>query len=1051
MTRGLTAPNWSAIASRRSSLALGVWGALGVGKTFTVQSWLQAAPIGSVRIAANASIQAALEASGLRLETPVWALRRLEQANRGEVIDPNAIAEAIAALLAQVAPMALFVDDLQAASATRLELFAALARDIRRTRGVALIVASRSLPPESFEAVRLEPLKKPETTALLETTARGALPPEALHWIWSRAHGNPLFSLEYFQFLTRQGSLWSDGTRWRWRTPQDHRLPTSLDGLLARVLERASGADATRAALEALSVLPSGVSAGLWSSTAGVTLTELEVIGSELEHHGVLRGGDFAHPLYREVMLTQVSIRRRREMARRALEVLDGFPAKDLEPALIAAELVEMAQIEPSEVVRRLREAAEHVSRRGESRRAARLIARAADHARGQERAELALKAAEGLRRTDLNEALRLAEIAHAERPDDPEATLLCAELLALSGQVGAAERRIEQGLIETVAQADVLERAWWPRLIALRTQQLGFEGVLELWRAHPERHANAPALVRRDVAWALMQFGEFEAARGLLESALESAETPHERALVTAARAYLATLEGDPAMAERLAGIASGALERLDAPRDLARAIELRAEALEHLGRFVDAAAESERAIRLRNDLGDGWGVSRAQLRLSSALIELTQFERAEELLLESRQLPERADAHDSLIIWDCQLSHLYLEWDAPHARTLALRHANAALELVARGTTPVLENMALAQAALAEARYGDPERALVLAERALEIARAIGQADHAAIEMSAQAAALEALSRSDEALVAYRTAESMLRSAGLVGAERAALEVDRLTGDQEAAARRLAGFESRDHLHAASIARRYFPTLEQRPVQSENTVPDTVFATLRNTVQDGVELLVLGPVRLRQNGRELRWHSSQGRAFLARLLEARMVGRTEVPDLDLWDAFWPELDESKARLSAKNLVYRLREKLGPNVITRTANGYALGAVGTDAERFLLEPNADLWRGPYLQDVGEGWEPGVRTALLEVLKAHLTALLERDPRAAVRPAHILTELEPYDRDALEILCLALRGSGNRRDLKRAYQSGRARLLEVGETLPELWTGFLSA
>lgn len=1044
MTRASIFPHWGAIASGRSSLTLGVWGELGVGKTFTVRAWLRAATVKAVSITANTSIPSALEASGLPLEAPVWALRRLEQANRGEVTDPTAIAEAIAALLARVAPIALFIDDLHAASATRLELFAALARGVQRIKGVALIVASRNAPPESFEVVHLEALPKPQASALLETTARGALPSEAHRWIWSRAHGNPLFSLEYFQFLTRQGSLWSDGTRWRWRAPQDDRLPTSLDGLLARVLEQASGDGATRAALEALSILPAGASGALWANTAGLDITELEAIRPELERHGVLRGADFAHPLYRDVMLGRVAPSRRRELARCALGALEGTNAKDLESALIAAELVELAQLEPAEAVTRLLETAERVSRRGEPRRAARLMARAVTHAAGRQRAELALRAAEGLRRTDLNEALRLAQIARAEQPNDPESTLLTAELLALSGQVGDAQR-----LIQTVSRADSLERAWWPRLIALRTQQLEFDGVLELWRAHPERHVEAPALVRRDVAWALMQFGGFGAARELLESALEVATTPHERALVTAARAYLATLEGDPASSERLAGIAAGTLERLDAPRDLARAVELHAEALEHLGRFADAAAESERAIQLRNELGDGWGVSRAQLRLASILTELAQFERAEELLLESRQLPDRADARDSLIVWDCQISHLYLEWDAPHTRSLALRHARAALELASNGTTPVLENMALAQAALAEARSGDPGLALRLTERALEIARSINQADHAAIEMSAQAAALEALGRLEEATRAYRTAESMLHSAGLVGAERAALEVDRLTRDAQSAAHRLEGFEARGHVHAANLARKYFPALEQSH-RARNTVPDV--PSSESTVQDGAELLVLGPVRVRRDGQELRWHSSQGRAFLARLLEARMAGRSEVPDLELWDAFWPALSEEKAQSSAKNLVYRLREKIGASVVMRSANGYALGAIQSDAERFLQNPNADLWRGAYLEDVMlEGWEPGVRASLTEALRALLESLLERDPRAAVRPARILTNLEPYDRDALEILCRALRGAGNRRDLARAYQSGRERLLEVGETLPELWAGFLGA
>ncbi len=1042
MTR-LSAPNWSSIASGRSSLTLGVWGELGVGKSFAVRAWLQDAPIRSVIISANTSIQAALEASGIRLEAPVWALRRLEQANRGEVTEPNALAEAISAVLAQVAPIALFVDDLQAASPTRLELFAALARGVQRIRGVALIVASRNAPPEPFEALRLDALPKPQAVALLESTARGTLPPEALRWIWARAHGNPLFSLEYFQFLTRQGSLWSDGARWRWRAPQDDRLPTSLDGLLARVLERASADDPTRAALEALSILPPGAPAVLWANAAGLTLVELQMIRPELERHGVLRGLDFAHPLYRDVMIGRVSGSRRRELARRALESLEDAAQKDLSLALIAAELLELAQLEPMDTVERLSATAERVSKRGESRRAARLLARAASHASGQRQAGLALRAAEGLRRTDLNEASRLAQIAHRAHPS-PESALLSAELLALSGQVGEAQR-----LIETVSKADTLERAWWPRLIALRTQQLEFEAVLDLWRAQPERHADATALVQRDVAWALMQFGEFLAARELLESAVEAAATPHERALVTAALAYLATLEGDPTLAERLAGIAAGTLERLDAPRDLARAIELRAEALEHLGRFTDAAAESERAIQLRNELGDGWGVSRAQLRLASVLTELAQFERAEELLLESRQLPDRADARDSLIVWDCQISHLYLEWDAPHTRSLALRHANAALKL-AHSTTPVLENMALAQAALAEARYGDPGLALERTERALEIARAIGQADHAAIEMSARGAALEALGRTEEAIAAYRTAETMLRSARLVAAERAALEVDRLTGDAKSAGCRLETFEARGHQHAANLVRIYFPQLAG--FRTANTVQHA--GVIQNTVQDGIELLVLGAVRVRRDGRELRWHSSQGRALLARLLEARMAGREDVPDLELWDAFWPELQEGKAQSSAKNLVYRLREKLGDRVVVRTANGYALGALESDAERFLRDPNPELWRGAYLEDIeldGGGWEPGVRSRLTDTLRVHLESLLERDPRSAVRPARILTGMEPYDRDALELLCLALRGAGNRRDLAREYQSGRERMKEVGETLPELWASFLSA
>lgn len=1035
LSRTLPPPNWGALAASRISMLVGIWGDLGVGKSHLVRGWLQTASIRTLSLKASASLPAHLESFG-SWRGPTWAVRRLERTASGEPTEVGGLADAVAALLVNAAPLAVHFEDTHEASPNRLAFLSGLARALRHARGVAVILSGRTPPPEGYDALKLESLTREAADHLLETNAAGALPDAARDWIWMRARGNPLFTLEYFQFLTRQGDLWSDGSRWRWREPRDERLPNQLDGLLARVLELASGHELARVALEVRGVLPAEASLELWHEVSGLIEPDFSLARAELERHGVLNGPDFAHPLYREVMQSLIPPARRQALARRALECLEArFDGWDAQPvraeALMAARLVEMAQLPSDHALSVLERAAATAFRAGDPVRAARLDARAVEYASGTRRAGLALCAAQALRQTDLREALRLAEVARQDQPIDPETVLLCAELRAQSGEVARA-----QELIDRFPSHQTLEISWWPRLIGLRTQQLDFQGVLDLWRTHPERQPGAGVLVRRDVAWAMMQFGELDVASTLLEDAAGSPNaTVHERALVTSAHAYLAMLQGRPDQAERLADAAISVLSGEGVSRDLARALELRAEALEQLGQFAEAATSCERAIRLRAELGDGWGVSRAQLRLASALTELAEYTRAEELLLEGRRLPERAEATDSLIVWDCQLAHLYLEWAAPHTAMLALRHARRALELVRAGTSPMLENMALAQAALTEAHHGDAQMALGLADQALGLARKMGQADHVAIEMSARGAALEALGRPAEALEAFREAERMLRASGILGAERAALELDRLTNDAQAARMRLEHFEQRGHRHAANLARRYFPQLE----------------VLQETSQDVLELCVLGNPRLRRSSKELRLNLGSGQRLLARLLEARLAGRQEVGDLELCDAFWPELPENRARAALKNLVYRLRERLGAKLIHRTSTGYALGEVQSDAEHFLHDGDGTHWRGVYLGDQTESWEPGVRARLTEALRVCVQTTLERDPREALRLARILGESEPYDTHALELTCRALHLLGNRRDLAKIYALGRERMLEVGETLPESWHSFLSA
>ena len=371
----------------------------------------------------------------------------------------------------------------------------------------------------------------------------------------------------------------------------------------------------------------------------------------------------------------------------------------------------------------------------------------------------------------------------------------------------------------------------------------------------------------------------------------------------------------------------AVAALESDSASLDLARALEIRAEVLEHQGLSAEAAQLATRAVAVRGELGDAWGVCRAQLRLASALLELAEYEQSEELLLESRSVLERRDAREALIVWDCQLAHLYAEWNPPHGASLALRHARDALRRARGSNHPTMLNTALAQSAWVEAWYGDPALALGLSDEALELAAQLGQADQSGLETMARGAALEGLGRLEEAKVAYQRGVAQLRLAELASTERYALELDRIGNDALSAARRLEGFVSRGQRHATQIAWRYFPQL-----QPTSNLP--------------LELQVLGAVRVALGTRILRVQTPTGKALLVLLLEARLEGRVEIPDLELIDRLFAGMPERRARDALKNLVYRLRSATSAGLITRTPTGYALGEVSSDAERFLENPD---------------------------------------------------------------------------------------------------------
>jgi hypothetical protein len=1019
-------PSLQGVRSLRSSLVLGVWGEPGVGKTHWVESFLREAAITQLRVSARSTVSLLAQQIPSIKPRPVWLERRLEAVFKGRFDQIKDLAELIAAMLALNAPIALHVEDLHTADIENIAFWSALGDFVKRSKGVALITTGRSEPPAAFQAWRLEPLTQPASEALLTATLGTALPIEASLWFWVQSQGNVLFTLEYLRVATRRGWLWSDGLGWRWRTPNDPQLPTSLEGLLIQLFESAAEIPDVTVLLEARAVLPEVILPDVWRAATGLDQARFAAALSVLERHGIIVRGGFPHQLYRDVLRQRLEAARVKTLARPAFELL--LKRDDPSARAQAVKLLEYVQPPSGAAFDLLVKAADDALKSGDALQAALLEAHAVAFALTQNQAEIALRAAKALRAVRPNEALRLVQIARHHQPNI-ETTFLTIELLLLTGEAEAAD-----ALVKTLDK-QAFELEWLPRFIAMRVQQLDFASALELWASHTALHRHASALLRRDVAWSMIQFGDLDTAQDLLQAALSTHPDEHERGALLMALAYLHLVSGELSQAENFAAQSVALLEPQAASIDLARALEVQAEVLENQGFSLRAAELSTRAVALRNELGDAWGVCRAQLRLASALLELAEYERSEQLLLESRLILERRDAFEALIVWDCQLAHLYAEWNPAHGASLALRHARDALRRARERRHPTMLNTALAQAAWVEAWYGVPSLALALSEEALGIAAELGVSDQTGLETMARGAALEGLGRLEEARDAYRNAILQLRLAGLSSAERYALELDRLDNDAPSAAKRIQIFEARGQRHAIRLAKRYFPQLQAAP------------ETLAGEVVP--ELQVLGSLRVVRGNQVLRLQTRSGKDLLALLLEARLEGRNEIPDLELMDRLLSDQTEHQARNALKNLVYRLRTLLGAATINRTPTGYALGTISSDAERFLESGDLKIWRSAYLEDSGFESSNETRDRLIYALQIAAQTQLELSPALVVRAGRILVSMEPYDLTALRLSLQALRASNNRRDLASGYEAARLRFAEVSTELPASWQDFL--
>lgn len=1018
------------VVLKRSGMALALWGGPGIGKTFSVKELLRQSPCRSYSLHATAPLADWMQVLPRPAKLPAWGEHLLARVAKGENAEPEKVADALGALLVALAPLVLHLEDIHEADTDQLSLIQALAQRVSRSKGVALIATSRVAPPEGFDPFAVRPLDGEASKRLLEGEIGAMLPEEALEWIYFRALGNPLFSLEYLRYLKRQGYLWNNGSYWRWREPPNGLMPVTVEVLIEHTLREAAQTPLLEQAIGVKALLPMGSSDKLWGLVAQLSSEMLHQAKLELFNRGILQDSEFVHPLYREIAWQQLGTQQRQNLARRAIQMLWNDPQS-------AALYVDEAHLLPDESLRLLEQAAQQAKSSGNLLQASRFLGQAALYTQGKNQGHLALEAAQGLKHVHVREARALAELACGVAEYRSKAIVLLAELEAIQGRGQEAEQTLSR-----LPEAEHQGLAFQALRLQLRSAAQDHKGALEIIRQYPQLRDYPDPQTAYRVGWTLVHSGSPEEAERVVERALAQPNLPPEaQAVLFKVRSLVGYFRGDYAQMERYESEILQIASQTGSLRLKDQALFNRAMALEHLGRFSEQKESLEQAMQTCTELGDSTAYIIAQSAYGALLTEFGEYQRAEDLLLEARAFLERLDVSGYLADCEFFLGKLYREWQPPHGKVLALRHAHAALKHRRSLQSPWGLVQALQGAALSEAWGGSAAQALALANEALEAATKLGQPGPSLEAYTALAHAWMASGQLKSAIAAFHKAQALAQQTGsLIQAQMLGLEQDRLLGNLAGARERKRWFEERGLANGLNLMQRYFPELfeQSEPGRKQHSsAPETL-----------QRLEVLGTVQF--CGQAVRGRKRQ--ELLAYLLEARLAQHPEVAKLDLMDALYPESSEPQAAAALKEVVHQVRASLGQGVIITTASGYALGELDSDAELFLQSGDTRLWRGAYLEDLSLN-EPdhAVREQLYQRLYQQGSLLTESDPKEAARVGRILLEVEPYDPKALTLTLKTLRAMSNHKTLSRLYGEAKERFSEVGEQLPISWIEYLNA
>jgi tetratricopeptide (TPR) repeat protein len=1009
------------VLSKHRGVALGLWGEAGIGKSYYTSQLLKNLPCATLSIHSKVNLAALAGQLPKPSKLPLWASKILEKVQQGESVESSNLISALGASLTGLAPFVLHLEDIHEADAERLAFFTSLAQTIKKLKGVCLLISSRQLPSEPFRAVKLESLTKEASDKLLEQELSSTLPKEGLEFIYSKAAGNPLFTLEYLRFLTRQGNLWNDGRVWHWRKPEQDRMPVVVEALLEQMIEGAKQVPMQAYVLEAKALLPFGASTELWEKVARVSSDELTATLQELSKQGIFKKDDFAHPLFKEVTLKTLSTERKQNLSRRAINVLKDHP-------LQAIEFLDSANVEKDIALGLLGQTAAQLVSLDKPKEASRCLEKAFTYAAGEEKGQLALGAAQLASSIGDASALVLAQQALPYLNDTTEAHKIIALAHARRGEQNKMKLALSQlgpyldddFHIECLAKAGAHEA-----IINLSTSLV--PETLKVSSIHA-------------LAFALMEKGELTTALTIAEKQLKRKGLEDTaKAELLGVCASVLQYQGKYQEAEVIYSNILDLLRKEEIANDsVATTLRSRALNRSQLGYFREALPDLHAALDLHAERGSSMQYAQTLVLLSNIYFELGEYEKTETLLLESLTIFERVEPHPFYVYALTNLTYFYSirEFNV----VLAIRYAQKGLGIAQQLGSSVYESMMLSAAAFADTVAGYLPRALAQAEQALSLAKNVGFKEIDLKAQSIKALVLVALGKKPEALSIFQTVMQEAQKADLhFAVQRIGIEFDCLNNDVESARTRMQWFEERGLMNGVNIAKRHFPELA-----TAGTSPVVL------TSEELPRLDVLGVMQLRQNNQPKSIKGSKRQEFLALLLEAKLSGRAEVARLEFLDVLYPQQDELKASTNVRDLVSNLRELMGANAILTTASGYALGNLESDAELFLKTGDTSLWRGVYLQGLSIEGQETVSESLYLTLFEKAKGLLEADPEEVARVGKVLLEYDPYNRDYLTLCLQAFRESNNHKSLTRLYTEAKERFVEVGETLPVSWQTFLS-
>ena len=1011
-----------AMRSKRSSLSIALVGLPGIGKTHTTTALLQVLPCKNIGLHATSSPSLIASAIPKTKQLAPWMQKQLDLLHKNE-LPTEAIPLLLALLLEQQAPIVLHLEDAHDATTIQLEQILVLAKAILKTKGVALLLTSRVDLPEPIVALHVPRLEISAVKDLIATQLNGQIPAEALAFIETRAGGNPLFILEFLRFLTRQGYLWSDGQDWHWREPDSGFVPVTLDALIGQWLSKSVEDIQTQLVLETRAFLPESLNADLvlqvWQAVSGLPEFEFNLAKTNLIQKGLLLDTGFVHPLVREVVLRELPVTSLKNHAIRAVEELEKT-----DPAL-ALELLETAQLPREQMIQILQRIYQ------EARGNPRVLALAQAHMVRvlplPEQAQAALKAAKILEPFDYLEAAKLLEFAWQLKPTDPKITLALVEFRFDQKRNSEISHLLDGLAIELQEMTDVI--GW--RLVVLDSQGQRTQAVTA-WEQHPQWHEQMSPRLLSLIARLCLREGRTDLMQQAIEFGLQrqGLSTSELCSLLNLKAIFLSVGQGKY---QEALDLYSKILEL-----DASLSSPLLNRAMIRQSNFNDlkgAKSDYEKVILVHSQKGQTILTCRAQIYLASLERQLNNLSAAEKLLQNSLLVCEKSDEKDVLFECYMELSVYYRNLETSLQDLTSFKYAKLALKLA--------KDSKMANYHLFRAIYNCIKASIIVNELAIaksyldEIHIDASKDPLSPAELKKKANFYDLLADWNEASHNIEQALEIRNKSKIIYMQ---LDDERNQKIQESEICRLqkdfqslkiiqAWFKSKNHLQIVEKIQHHIDLRNANSLPSENLSSTPTFI-----------LNVLGSIQIIQNGTEIHYRAKKRLEILIYLLEARAAGQSESNHLELLDALYPELTEAEAKNALKQSVYILREKFGTDCIISTSRGYKLGAVKSDLDEIFTQPNSKLWRGTYLQGMGQSYFGIVHGALLQQLLSLAQNALSTDAAQTIRLCQILLEMEPYDQDALALLLQA--STHQPHVAKSTYQTIRQRYLEIGEELP---------